>query len=122
MKWFGHAVHFCAASMCRFHLATLLDNGFVVSTVGDYHPPHVPSVDGEKPIEGGQEIGFGRKYETMVFISRRECRCGCGLPEIDGRNVGFDAYNDAKAATAGHMAMIEEFTQKKANDVSEVIP
>lgn len=112
MKWFGHAAHFCAASMCRFHLATLLDNGFVVSTVGDYRPPHIPALDGDAPIEGGQEIGFGRKYETMVFVSQGECKCGCGLPTISGSSIDFAGYNDAKAATKGHMAMIAAWIGK----------
>lgn len=57
----GFAGHFCASQWCWFRRNTLIEIGdkrIVVSTVGNYNPPH-----GNK----GQEIGYGRYYETMAF-------------------------------------------------------
>lgn len=52
---------------------------------------------------GYQEIGYDRKYETMVFeITGEECQCGCGLPKIVPSELDSSSYNDAKAATEGH--------------------
>jgi hypothetical protein len=61
---------------------------------------------------GFDEVGCDRKYETMVFRAGDPCSaegCGCGLPEIDGVELDFAGYNDAKSATEGHYEMIERW-------------
>lgn len=109
MRWFGHAAHLCVGNMCRFHLATLLDNGYLVSTVGDYWPNLPWRKDAREP----ETIGLGRTYETMVFSTVGECPCGCGLPGIDAAEKDMRGYNDPKEATEGHMAMIREWEGKE---------
>lgn len=101
---FGHAGHFIAAARCRFHLCTLVNGKHLVSTVGDYRPNGYETE--------AEPIGHNRLFETMAFpVTGNFCSCGCGVPEIDnaGEPLDFAAYNDAKAATAGHAAMVAEF-------------
>jgi hypothetical protein len=132
-KWFGHAGHFICAQWCRFHLCTLVGN-YLVSTVGEYVPDEgvreihcdVRGITlkgrGDERLAdymnkvGFQEIGCGRKYETMVFKAGNPCsvkECHCGLPEISGSELEADGYNEAGAATAGHYAMCEKWSQPK---------
>lgn len=130
-EWFGNAAHFICGFDCRFHLATLV-NGYIVSTVGEYFPDEgsreiLASSKGIK-LEGRgdarkydfmkkygyEEIGCDRKYETMVFKAGPVCvrkGCACGLPEIDGSELDFSGYNDAGAATRGHMAMCKAWAK-----------
>ena len=117
IKWFGNAGHFCCAQWCRFHLTTLV-NGYLVSTVGEYvHPMHSKGSE-KKEAEWlrdnypGEDIGFGRKYETMVFKAGKPCdapKCSCGLPSIDGSEIDSHGYNTAKSATEGHMFLVEKY-------------
>lgn len=119
-KWFGVAAHFICGRWCRFHLATVV-GPWLVSTVGEYvHPRRAKGgeLTEEKWIKEnwpGEDVGLDRKYETMVFKAGEPCDstvCGCGLPEIDGEELGFDGYNTAREATVGHMAMCAEWAEK----------
>jgi len=110
-RWFGNAAHLCVGHHCRFHLATLVGGGFLVSTAGQHWPDrdareiHASIFDpgwfaDNKHLKGGffdeaymRRFGFGeiggsgRKYETMVFKAGKPCSikgCGCGLPMISG--------------------------------------
>jgi hypothetical protein len=124
-KWFGNAGHFICGSQCRFHLTTLV-GAYLVSTVGQYLPDSSTreilaqcrgiELKGRGDAReadwmekaGFEEIGCGRKFETMVFKALKPCDsadCGCGLPEINGTELEFRGYNDARAATAGHMEL-----------------
>ena len=138
VKWFGHAAHFICGQWCRFHLATQVD-GYLVSTVGEYWPER-PSREIHAKIHdrawlaenrhlkgdefdhayilkfGFHTVGCGRKYETMVFKAGDPCTaegCGCGLPEIDGSEIDFLAYNDAAMATRGHMDLVKRYEAKQ---------
>jgi hypothetical protein len=132
-KWFGNAGHFICASYCQFHLCTLIGD-ILVSTVGQYLPDsQVRDILAEsrgKPLVGKgdhrradwmkkfgyKEIGYRRKFETMAFKSGKPCKakgCNCGLPTIDGSEIGFNAYNDPGAATKGHMEMCLRVAQGK---------
>lgn len=140
-KWFGHAAHLIVGHSCRFHLATLVEP-WLVSTVGEYWPErttreiHAKIHDSawlvmhehlmgdyfdEAYMErfGYEEIGAGRKYETMVFRTAGDvCGCGCGLPQpTDYGAVDIDGYNDAIAATQGHMALCEKWSAVSADAV-----
>ena len=132
-KWFGNAAHLIVGSDCRFHLATEIGD-FVVSTVGEYFPDaevreimarsrnvtlvgmgDARRADYMRKI-GYEEIGFGRKYETMVFRVVGHCDaegCGCGLPRIDGSELDYEGANDAKTATENHNKLCHEWATKK---------
>ncbi len=118
-EWYGNPGHFLCSRWCRFHLTTKV-GPWLVSTVGEYvHPRH----SGSEPKEAewlkdnwpGEDIGYNRKYETMVFRAGEPCMaegCGCGLPQIDGTECSSAGYNDAKAAKEGHMRLCQEYARK----------
>lgn len=136
-QWFGHAGHLIVGQWCRFHLATLLPNGYYVSTVGEYWPErgvreiHAEVTDKKWLAEnrhrrgddfdaaymkrfGYEDIGYGRKYETFVFESHSgECGCGCGLPNFDSSELDTDHANDAKAARSNHMELCAKWAKKR---------
>jgi len=127
IKWFGNAGHFCCAAWCRFHLTTLV-NGFLISSVGEYvHPRHGQGSERKeaewlKDNWPGEEIGCGRKYETMVFKAGEPCSCGCGLPKIDGSEIDAQGYNTAKEATEGHMFLVEKYkTEDAPQNIAEAV-
>ena len=95
-RWFGNAGHFIGSPWCRFHMTTQV-GAYLVSTVGEYFPPHGMDLDNDM-----SNIGDKRKYETMVFHAGEPCACGCGLPQIDGVELDGVGYNNAKDATEGH--------------------
>lgn len=129
-RWFGSPGHFICGKQCRFHLCTLV-GGYLISTVGElwFERPsreiHAKIHDPQWLVKnqhrkgddfdavymerfGFEEIGLGRKYETMVFKAGEPCRaegCNCGLPAIDSTELNFSIYNDAGAANIGHLAM-----------------
>ena len=135
-QWFGHAGHFICAHWCRFHLCTKVGD-YLVSTVGEYWPErssreihariHDPAWLARNQHRKGddfdlaymerfgfEDIGFERKYETMVFKAGKPCtsaECGCGLPKIDSSELDFGAYNDAGTATRGHLAICERWSE-----------
>jgi hypothetical protein len=125
-KWFGDAGHFICAQWCQFHLCTLIGDA-LVSTVGKYFPDDnvreilsksrgviLQGMGDERRYDymkkiGYEDIGYERKYETMVFkVSGKICSakdCDCGMPEIIPSETGFDGYNTARDAANGHMEM-----------------
>lgn len=134
-EWYGNAAHLIVAEWCRFHLATKVGR-FLVSTVGEYLPDEGTrdvlartrgiTLEGRGDARhadymrkiGYEEIGAGRKYETLVFRLGdpvAECECGCGLPRPeDWGEIDADGYNDPKAARAGHLAMCEKWSNPAA--------
>jgi len=104
-RYLGMPGHFIGSARCVWHLTTVV-GGYVVSTVGDYRP----FTEDQKPTE----IGLGRKYETMVFRAGKPCArpgCMCGVPDHDGRELDFEAYNTAGEAQAGHEAMVAKYVR-----------
>jgi hypothetical protein len=67
----------------------------------------------------GEEVGCGRKYETMVFLVTGECSCGCGLPAMQGNELEMAGYNTAKDAAAGHHQMCEKWASIESVEKSE---
>lgn len=130
-KWFGRAGHFICADWCRFHMCTLIGE-YLVSTVGEYIPDEAVreicaqsrgiTLEGRGDARradwlnklGFEEIGYQRKYETMVFkVGASVCTaagCMCGLPEIIPTELDMDGYNTAGEAAAGHSAMCEKWS------------
>lgn len=133
-KWYGEAAHPIVGQYCQFHMATLIGK-HMVSTVGKYWPDRAvreifartrdKEIVGrgddwdndyreKMPNRGWETIGCDRLYETMVFaVTGKECPCGCGLPQIDGSELDFAAYNDPKEATMGHMAMCAKWAESR---------
>ena len=133
-EWFGSAAHLIVGEDCRFHLATLV-GPWMVSTVGEYLPDSaVREVLAESrgiTLEGRgderrsswarqagwEDIGHGRKYETMVFRATDErCTaddCDCELPVIrEWSELDSDGYNLRGDAQRGHLAMCEKWATK----------
>lgn len=102
--WMPHAGHFICGSRCEFKLNTYV-GGYIVSTVGEM--PKNPRDDSEY-----ENIGVGRKYETMVFKAKKSKHRCCPWVQTSGHDLDFAAYNDAASATSGHMAMCEKWAKK----------
>lgn len=121
-KWFGDAGHFICGRWCRFHLCTQV-GPWLVSTVGAYvHPMH--SGGGEvaeaawlKDNWPGEDVGCGRKYETMVFRAGQPCQkpgCHCGMPGLDdATELDFLGANTAGEATANHTKLCRKWARKR---------
>lgn len=135
-KWFGNAGHLIVGQWCRFHLCTKVGK-YLVSTVGEYWPErgsreihakvhdpawlaaniHRKGDDFDHAYMqkfGYEEIGYDRKYETMVFKAGNPCSsdsCGCGLPEINGSELDSLAANDAKLAAENHMKLCQKWAR-----------
>jgi len=117
-RWFGNAGHFIAGQWCRFHLCTQIGS-HLISTVGEYvHPRHGKGTElggahWLKKNWPGEEIGFNRFYETMVFEVGPPCTaegCNCGLPALaSAEELDFKGYKTAEEATAGHLAMCKKW-------------
>ena len=123
-KWYGNVGHFICGRWCRFHLCTEI-GPFVISTVGEYvHPRHgkgseIAEADWLEANPLGEDIGYQRKFETMVFRSSGHCNssdCNCGMPFIDGCELDMQGYNTRKDATEGHMAMCEKWANERVGE------
>jgi hypothetical protein len=126
--WLGNAGHFICAQWCRFHLATIV-GPWLVSTVGEYvHPRHSEGSEQKDSawwIENwpGEDIGYNRKYETMVFhiTSDKKCQvenCGCSTPaDVDFSELDVDGYNLRGDAERGHLAMCMKWADIKPEEV-----
>ncbi len=145
--WMPHPAHFICARYCKFFLATYLPSpgagegtypGYIVSTVGEYLMPEaawdaigrlrgidLPGLEGDAreaawiKLNGYEDIGWNRKYETMVFAALpREPRTPeyqCCPWEIDaGRDVDTDGYNDPTRARDGHLALCRKWSAEPA--------
>ena len=110
----GWAGHCCVARDCLFRRNTLLqkDNVFVVvSTVGNWIPKNATKVE---------EIGAGRFFETMVFLSKESDQ------EYHDIDVSKQIYFDANCvvlkpaidneANDMHEAVVDEITDRLIND------
>lgn len=119
-KWFGVVGHFICGRWCRFHLTTQV-GPWLVSTIGEYvHPRHSGGSEGAEAAWlnanwPGEDIGYGRKYETRVFRAGEPCRapdCGCGQPDIGRNEVDFEGYNTRKESNEGHEAMCRKWADR----------
>ena len=124
--WMPHPGHLIVASDCRFHLCTCVGD-FLVSTVGEWLPSEGAReilarsrgivLEGKGDAReadylqklGFEQIGAGRKYETMVFKARRggqegDCPC-CPWLMADASELDARGYNDPEEARLGHLAL-----------------
>nr|QGH72408.1 MAG: hypothetical protein [Podoviridae sp. ctka020] len=132
--WMPHAGHFILSYKCRFFLNTYV-NGYVISTVGElWNERAVREICAEvrDPIWfsenrslkgdafdsayfkkfGFEDIGYNRKYETIVFKAKKSNEVCCPY-EIDvDKEFEMDGYNNAKDAREGHMALCKKYSKK----------
>lgn len=104
LKWqqLGYAMHFASSRYCRFHLATMLENKIIVSTVGHWEPKNANCE--MEPLGGGDD-GF---FETYVFKAghKKEGRPSIG-DMLDGKRC-----NTSEEAQALHIEMCEQFQMR----------
>ena len=131
--WMPHPGHLIISRDCRFHLNTCVGN-YIVSTVGEYLPDSqvreimanskgvvlegrgdTRLADFMKKI-GYENIGFNRKYETMVFPASpapkgrlNDC---CPFRLESGREVDMAGYNDPGEAYRGHLMMCRKWAAR----------
>jgi len=80
---------------------------YVVSTVGDYHPPSQP---------GPVEIGCRRTFETYVFrAGRGRYDCGC-IRISDYSEIDSLPANDAETAGANHAALVKKYAGQQKQE------
>jgi hypothetical protein len=133
-KWYGNAGHFICSDNCRFHITTEVGK-YLISTVGEYFPDSgtreilassrgikLEGIGDERKYDymkkiGFEDLGYNRKYETMVFRIGTHCNaedCACGLPRpIDWSEIDSGGYNSAKDATNGHTEMCQKWSREK---------
>lgn len=135
--WLPHPAHYICSDKCEFVMATKVGR-YIISTVGQYWPEravreihariHDPKWHAEnnnlkgdrydyeyKKRFGYEEIGYQRKFETMVFPSKKMPEGGCeACPYTikSGRNIDEEHYNEAKDAYKGHMKMCVKYANK----------
>jgi len=104
--WQGFAGHFIGAKKCLFRLCSAVNSGkYVVSTVGAYQ---------QKDNVVLEDIGLGRKFETMVFRAKK-CWCGCGeWVQRDAKNIDMLPANSPKGAKANHMKLCKKWNNIKS--------
>jgi len=103
-KWrpVGFAAHFCSREKCQFHLATVIEETYVVSSVGHW----TPNNDGKaEPIGGGDPAVDAPFYETYVFAIAHFT--STGFPFI-GPLKYADRYREVQDAEKGHVALCEK--------------
>lgn len=126
-----HPGHFICASDCKFHLNTYVGN-YVVSTIGEYLPdaPIREIIAKSRKVKltgmgdarksaymdkiGYEDIGYGRKYETMVFraVKSKENKC-CPYRMAVSSESDFRGYTTPENAYAGHLELCEEWAKKE---------
>lgn len=124
--WMPHPAHLIVSQDCRFHLATYLPTGHIVSTVGEWLPDagareifadtkgiKLKGKGDERRYSfinqhGFVEIAAGRKYETMVFTAKAGNDC-CPWQVANHEELDCAGYNDAGEAYRGHLAMCEKW-------------
>lgn len=147
LEWLGRAAHFICGDDCRFHLATIVNDLWLVSTVGELWPSresrvihaevHDPKwLAANRHLLGGhfdfaymqkfgyEQVGCGRLYETMVFRAGKRCArkdCMCGLPELASSELDFIGSNTSSAATAVHHKLVAKYAKifKAPSDIEQ---
>lgn len=133
-KWFPHAGHLIICNDCRFHLNTYVGK-YIVSTVGEYWPDRVvreihakvynPNWLEENKHKKGDEfnhvymkefgyedIGAGRKYETMVFKAIKSKDKCCPYTAANWTEIDMNGYNTNEDAYKGHLKMCQKWNKK----------
>lgn len=97
-----HPGHYICSSRCQFRRHTHVGD-YCVSTVGEF------TMGDDSKYE---DIGAGRKYETMVFrISWLYGYSCCPNCPGGGEELKVRGYNDPDAAQAGHNEIVKAIQQ-----------
>lgn len=126
-----HPGHYICGFDCRFHLNTWVGK-FIVSTVGEYFPDapvreifaniRGVKLEGMGDVRrsdymekiGFENIGYDRKYETMVFRSGpfvpNSC---CPYRQEKGIDLYMRGYNSAEEAAKGHLEICTDWSTRK---------
>ena len=96
--WMGHQAHLIVR--CEFHLATVVGEKYIVSTVGEYR-------DGEGSINA---IGIDdtELYETYVFEAEESDSC-CPYRPKSWEEIEGQRYETAEEARKVHMDMCHKY-------------
>jgi hypothetical protein len=81
-------------------------NGYIVSTVGELKLSH------KHDSKEFEDIGWGRKYETMVFKAQKSKHKCCPYVMSSASELDTAGYNTADDAYAGHMKMLRKWAKK----------
>jgi hypothetical protein len=107
--WMPHPAHFICAYRCQFRLATYVGK-YIVSTIGEMeYPKEIRKALGKKEKEW-EDIGYDRKYETMVFKAKKSEHECCPYEIIVSQEVDFAGYNTAGEAYKGHLKMCRKWS------------
>ena len=132
--WMPHAGHFICGARCEFKLNTYVGK-YIVSTVGELwneravreihakvHDPKWLSKniilkgdnfdDAYMKEFGFEDIGYNRKFETMVFKAKKSKYKCCPYGIIVLKEMEMDCYNDEVLAFKGHMKLCEKWSKK----------
>lgn len=128
--WMPHSGHLIVGNDCRFHMNTYC-NGYIISTVGEYFPDSgiremfaemrgvklegkgdARDADYLKKL-GFEDLGCGRKYETMVFRGIKSKDPCCPYKMASGADLDFAGYNSPEDAFKGHYKMLRKWSRKK---------
>lgn len=104
--WMPHSGHFICGERCLFRLNTYVGK-FIVSTIGELMLMY-NSTDNKYY----ENIGNGRKFETMVFKARKSEHKCCPYEIIVEKEVDFEGYNDAGQAYDGHLKLCKKWSRK----------
>lgn len=133
--WMPHPAHFICSHDCKFVMATKVGK-YIVSTVGEYFPD-APireinvecrgiKLEGKGDARranymqklGFEDIGYNRKYETMVFKAQsfkkkypKETEICCPFAIIVSKNTDSNGYNKASDAFKGHYKMCDKWSK-----------
>lgn len=100
-KWLGYAGHFVGGRSCAYHLATVIRDKVLVSTVGDYTP------DLTKPA---QPLGSEPEmlYETFCFEVKGYDKF---TNPVKGKVLDTMRYTTSLEAEAGHYVFCEKYNK-----------
>lgn len=134
--WMPHPAHFICSKHCQFILSTYV-NGYIISTVGEMiFPSDVNRIlkrDDHEILKlqgdnfdreyfkkyGYKEIGYGRLYETMVFVAKESCKGCCPYVAKNWSEINFEGYEDSDSAMKGHYAMCEKYDKRPFGEDNE---
>lgn len=128
-----HAGHFILGDLCRFRLNTYVGK-YLVSTVGELWNERVVREIHAKVTDpawwgrnvhmkgdafdgaymkrfGFEEIGYGRKYETLVFKAGRSNHKCCPYAPKDYDEIDARGYNSPEDAYRGHLGLCEKWSK-----------
>ena len=115
----AHAAHFICGDKCAFKRATVVNEKFIISTVGEFQPSVVrkgmrQQFRARNDLDPIEPLGASPKhlYETMVFKARRTSLKCCPFKMTSGKPLQTEQYATADAAALGHEKLVSEWGRK----------